>query len=567
MSESEILSMAGVERPLPLLDDESRPFWEAGEHGRLSFVACNHCGALLHPPAPVCRYCRSHDLGRRWVDGAGVVVGYSVNHQPWDPRFPPPYCVATVALDVDPRVRLTTNIVDVGIDGIRVGLRVTPRFEHRVDVWIPVYVPSGEPDGPLPDDEIPPGEHRRWVRPMARSDKFEDRVAITGIGMSDVGRRLMRPPISLTVDAVRAAVEDAGLEMADIDGLSTYPGAGTSAGGFGEGGVSVLEDALGIRPTWYNGGAETFGPAGSVIAAMLAVAGGLARHVVCFRTVWQATFAAQMRASSSSGATPYGMGARGESRVAGYSGPYGEGSAAITLAIRASNHFARYGTTRETLGWIAVTERANAGLNPAAIYRDPMTMDDYLSARMIATPFGLYDCDVPADAAVAVVVSAIEASADGPHAPIRVEAVGTQMTERVAWDQSTMTHEPHSLGPSAHMWTRTDLTPADVDVALLYDGFSFNCLSWLEGLGFCGIGEAKDFLAGGKNIAREGGVVALNPHGGQLSAGRTHGMGFVHEAVVQLRGDGGARQVPGARVAVVTSGGLTPAGVLLLRAG
>jgi acetyl-CoA acetyltransferase/uncharacterized OB-fold protein len=563
---NEILSMEGVERPLPLLDDDSRPFWEAGEHGQLSFVACNGCDALLHPPAPVCRYCRSMDLGRRSVDGDGIVVGYSVNHQLWDPRFPPPYCVATVALDVDPRVRLTTNIVDVGPDDIRVGLRVKPRFEHREDVWIPLYVPSGEPDGPLPDDEIGPGEHRRFTRPMPRAEKFEDRVAITGIGMSDIGRRLMRPPLSLTVDAVWAAVEDAGLELADIDGLSTYPGGGLTTGGFGEGGVSALEDALGIRPTWYNGGGETFGPAGSVIAAMLAVSAGLARHVVCFRTVWQATFAAQMRASSSSGATPYGMGGRGDSRVPGYSGPYGEGSAAITLATRASNHFARYGTTRETLGWIAVTERANAALNPVAIYRDPMTMDEYLSARMIATPFGLYDCDVPADAAVAVVVSAVETSRDRPRPPIRVEAVGTQMTERITWDQSTMTHEPHSLGPSAHLWTRTDLTAADVDVALLYDGFSFNCLSWLEGLGFCGIGEAKDFLAGGKNIAREGGVVALNPHGGQLSAGRTHGMGFVHEAVVQLRGDGGARQVPDARVAVVTSGGLTPAGVLLLRA-
>ena len=557
--------MEGVDRPLPVLDDESRPYWEAGERGELSFVECNGCRALLHPPPPVCRYCRSGDLGRRSVPGDGLVIGFSVNHQPWDPRFPPPYCVATVALDADPRVRVTTNIVDVEIDDLRVGMRVRPRFEHLEDAWIPLYVPSGEPDAPLPDDEIPPAEHRRWVRPMARPDKFEDRVAITGIGMSDIGRRLMRPALSLTVDAVRAAIADAGLEMADIDGLSTYPGSGVSMGGFGEGGVSALEDALGIRPTWYNGGGETFGPAGSVIAAMLAVAAGLARHVVCFRTVWQATFAAQMRSTGNAGATPYGMGARNAGRVPGYNGPYGEGSAAITLAVRASNHFARYGTTRETLGWIAVTQRANAALNPAAIYRDPMTMDDYLSARMIATPFGLYDCDVPADAAVAVVVSAVEAAADRPHPPVFVEAVGTQMTERITWDQSTMTHEPHSLGPSAHLWSRTTLTADDVDVALLYDGFSFNCLSWLEGLGFCGIGEAKVFLAGGHYVARDGGVVALNPHGGQLSAGRTHGMGFVHEAVVQLRGDAGARQVPGSNVAVVTSGGLTPAGVILLR--
>lgn len=558
------LTMDGVERPLPLLDDESRPFWEAGRDGLLSFVSCHACGALLHPPGPVCRYCRSGDLGRRQVDGGAIVVGFSVNHQMWDPRFPPPYAVATVALEEDPRVRLTTNIVEVEEAELRVGMRVRPHFEHIEDVWIPVYVPSGEPDAGIPDDEIPPDDHRRWSRPLVRSDRFEDRVAITGIGMSDVGRRLMRPPLSLTVDAVRAAVQDAGLRLEDIDGLSTWPGGPTTMSGMGEGGVTALEDALGIRPTWYNGGGETFGPAGSVIAAMLAVAAGLVRHVVCFRTVWQATFAAQVRARAGGGGNPYGMG-RADGRITGYSGPYGEGSAAITLAMRASHHFARYGTTRETLGWIAVTERANAALNPRAIYRDPMTMDDYLSARMISSPLGLYDCDVPADAAVAVVVSSVEAARDLPRPPVLVEAVGTQITERLAWDQSTMTHEPHSLGPAAHLWTRTSLTPDDVDVALLYDGFSFNCLSWLEGLGFCKVGEAKDFLDGGHNIRREGGVVALNPHGGQLSAGRTHGMGFVHEAVVQLRGDGGARQVPGARVAVVSSGGLTPAGVMLLR--
>jgi acetyl-CoA acetyltransferase len=130
-----------------------------------------------------------------------------------------------------------------------------------------------------------------------------------------------------------------------------------------------------------------------------------------------------------------------------------------------------------------------------------------------------------------------------------------------------MADEPQVLGPPAHLWTPTDLRPEDVDVALLYDGFTFNCVSWLEGLGFCGIGEAKDFLAGCKNIALDGGMVALNPHGGQLSAGRTHGMGFVHEAVVQLRGQGGLRQRKDAKVAVVSSGGLTPAGALLLRRG
>ena len=211
-----------------------------------------------------------------------------------------------------------------------------------------------------------------------------------------------------------------------------------------------------------------------------------------------------------------------------------------------------------------MNQRANAALNPTAIYRDPMTMDDYLNARLITTPFGLYDCDVPCDGAIAVIVSAVDVAKDMPASPVLFEAVGTQIIERTDWDQTTMTHEPQVLGQSAHLWTRTSLRPNDVDVAELYDGFSFNCLSWLEALGFCGIGEAKDFLDGGKAIARDG-VIPLNTHGGQLSHGRTHGMGLIHEAVTQLRGEAGERQVKDARVAVVSSGGLTPSGAILLR--
>jgi acetyl-CoA acetyltransferase len=363
----------------------------------------------------------------------------------------------------------------------------------------------------------------------------------------------MRPPLSLTVEACERAVADAGLTMADIDGLSTYPGG--NMGPFGEGGVTALEAALGLRPVWYNGGGETFGPCGSVTAAMLAVASGLVRHVLCFRTLWEATYAELMRQGKIT--QPGG-------RAASWITPFGATSAAHTLAMNAQRHFHAYGTTRETLGWIALNQRANAALNPTAIYRSPLTMEEYLTARTITTPLGLYDCDVPCDASVAVIVSAADAVGDLASRPVYVEAVGTQLVERIEWDQSTLTHEPQVLGQAAHLWTRTSLRPADVDVAELYDGFTINCLSWIEALGFCGIGEAKDFLEGGKNIALDG-LLPLNTHGGQLSHGRTHGMGLLHEAIVQLRGDGGPRQVRDAKVAVVSSGGLTPSGVLLLR--
>ncbi|GLB83358.1 thiolase C-terminal domain-containing protein [Mycobacterium kiyosense] len=543
-------------RPLPQLTDENEFFWTAGADGQLRFRECRACQALIHPPAPVCRYCRSRDIGVRDVSGRATLAGFTVNHRFSIPGMPAPYVVAQVAIAEDPRVRLTTNIVDSDPEALELGQQVQVVFEQVDDVWLPLFRPvPGVDPGPLPDDAIAPERFGEHVRPMLTTEKFEDKVALTGIGMSKIGRRQMLPPLSLTIDACEAAIADAGLTFADIDGLSTYPGGG-NLGGFGEGGVTALEAALGIRPTWHNGGIETFGPGGSVIAAMLAVSAGLARHVLCFRTLWEATFNEQMKQGK---IVPSG------GRTTSWQWPFGATSAAHTLALNAQRHFHRYGTTKETLGWIALNQRANAALNPTAIYRDPMTMEDYLGARPITTPFGLYDCDVPCDGAVAVIVSAVDAARDLAKPPVLVEAVGTQIIEPIDWDQSTLTHEPQVLGQAAHLWTRTSLRPSDVDVAELYDGFTMNCLSWIEALGFCGIGEAREFLDGGRNIARDG-VIPLNTHGGQLSHGRTHGMGLLHEAVTQLRGEAGARQVADARVGVVSSGGLTPSGVILLRA-
>src|SRR5262249_10211607 len=172
--------------------------------------------------------------------------------------------------------------------------------------------------------------------------------------------------------------------------------------------------------------------------------------------------------------------------------------AANWIAMNANQYLHRYGATRELLARIALNGRANAARNPVAIYRDPMTMDDYMNARPITTPFGLYDCDVPCDASVAVVVSDASYAADAPGLAIRVDAVGTQITERVSWDQDTITHEPQVLGQSAHLWTRTSLRPSDVDLALVYDGFTFNAISWLEALGFCGFREAMGWLRQGR---------------------------------------------------------------------
>jgi acetyl-CoA acetyltransferase len=304
---------------------------------------------------------------------------------------------------------------------------------------------------------------------------------------------------------------------------------------------------------------ETSGQTGSVVNAMLAVASGLCRHVLCFRTVTEATQAHRIR----SGVERPSSTGRLKDDMTAWRVPFGATSAANWIAMAASQYRHRFGLERETLGWIALNARANAALNEQAVYRQSLTMEDYLNARMVTTPFGLYDCDVPCDGSIAVVVSRRDASLDCRHRPVHVAAVGSGISEPQSWDQGTLTHEPNVFGPATHLWSRTDLTPADVDVAELYDGFTFNCLTWLEALGFCEVGDGADFVEGGTRIALDG-ELPLNTHGGQLSAGRTHGFGFLHEAVVQLRADAGQRQVGGAEVAVVASGGGTPGGCILL---
>jgi len=542
-------------RPLPELSPANEWFWTSGSEGTLRIQGCQDCGQLVHPPTPICPVCRSRSSKPVAVSGRGTVVGFTVNEHLWHPAFEPPYVVANVALAEDPSVHLTTNVVGCAPADVAVGQVVTVRFEQHEDVWLPLFEQTGAVD-PL---ERVPEPARPVPRRPPSDERFEHRAVLSGVGRSRIGRRLLVDPLSLAVDACTAAVADAGLTLEDIDGLSTYPGAGGM--GMSEGGPNAVEEALRLNPTWINGGGDLPGPGGSLIAAAMAVASGLCRHVLCFRTVWESTFAV-LAAQGKAGV------GQGGDRVSGpmheWRAPFGALSAANWIALNANQYLHRYQAPREMLGLIAVNGRANAARNPAAIYRDPMTMDDYLSARPITSPFGLYDCDVPCDASIAVVVSAADVADDLPHPAVRIEAVGTQILERVSWDQGTLTHEPQVIGQAAHLWTRTDVRPADVDLALVYDGFTFNAISWIEALGFCGFGEAYDWLDGGRRIALDGDL-PVNPHGGQLSEGRTHGFGFVYEAVQQLRHDAGDRQVPDAGTAVVTSGGGVPSGVLLLQ--
>ena len=391
---------------------------------------------------------------------------------------------------------------------------------------------------------------------MTAPEAAERRAVIAGVGQSAIGRRLDRSGLQLTLDAILAAVADAGLDLDDVDGLATFPGGGAAnLPGYANGDIYEVQDALRLRTTWRQGQVEGmslpfYGPA-------MAVATGQARHVVVYRTVKEGS------ASRAAGGRPaYGSTKPVAEGPLAWLLPVGMLSPVVQVAPYATRYMHDFGVTREQLAWIPVVQRAHAGRNPDAVYRDPLTVDDYLAARMISTPMCLYDCDVPVDGATAIVVSAA-ATASDLRAPVRIEAMAGVIDGRPSWDQwEDMDRVGHAT--AAAMWSRTDLRAGDVDVAQLYDGFTIEVVWWLEALGFCGTGEAGEFVAGGSRIGLEG-EVPLNTWGGQLSGGRLHAaFGHTAEAVRQLRGEAGARQVTGAEVAVVTNVGGYEAGAALL---
>jgi acetyl-CoA acetyltransferase len=389
---------------------------------------------------------------------------------------------------------------------------------------------------------------------------------ISGIGQSQTGRRLPRGGMELTLDACVAAIEDAALSREDIDGVASYPGPLMPFPGFSGAGVHDVIDALRLNVGWYTGAFESPSQLGSVINACLAINAGIVNHVLCFRSVFESSAQGdRSRAEVMVGRDELVVGRAPRVDVQDqWTHPFGAASPANVIALMAQRHFAEFGTTREQLGAIAVNGRRNARLNPKATLRAPMTLDDYLEARMISTPLCLYDCDIPVDGATAVIVSRADRVPDLRNPPIRIDSFGCALRGRPSWDQWEDFTSMAARDAAAMMWSRTTLTPDDVDTAQLYDGFSYLMLCWIEALGFCARGEGGAFVEGGKHIARDG-ELPLNTDGGQLSAGRLHGFGLLHEACAQLWGRAGEHQLDRTpQVAVSAAGGGPLAGVLLL---
>jgi acetyl-CoA acetyltransferase len=383
----------------------------------------------------------------------------------------------------------------------------------------------------------------------------EKQAYITGIGQSEVGVRLARSPLLLTVDAVKEALAEAGLNLSQIDGVATYPGKMHAFLGFSPISSDDLIEALNINSKWHTGAAEAPAQLSAIQAAAMAVKAGLCRHVICFRTVYEAAAMSRpaefppLRRETVDGSSQW-------------TAPFFAISAANWTAQYAMRHMKRYGMTREQLAQVALNAHRNAAVNPraGAIVKAPLSLEKYMAARMITSPFCLYDCDRFTDCSTVVIVSAQDALDEVACTPIRIAAMSCSV-DRYSWDQVEW---PASYETGADLWTRTDYRAQDVDTIQFYDGFAFLPITWIEGLGFAGKGEGHRFIEGGTRIARDG-ELPMNTHGGQLGAGRMHGFGFAHEAVTQLRGKGGARQIPGEpKVAIATSGGGPMAAALLL---
>jgi len=387
---------------------------------------------------------------------------------------------------------------------------------------------------------------------------FESDVVISGIGQSAVGRRLGRSGLDLTLEAAVEALADAGLERDQVNGISAYPSMHADPG-FGPVSVYELKEAMGLEVDWIVGMPHSMGQFGPVIEAAMAISSGLADHVLCYRTMTESTAQGNANRASVTGRKRDSL-----NQTIEYFMPYGLPSAASWVAMYMQRYMHQYGATKEQFGGLVTTQRIHARNNPKALYTDPMSLDDYLNARMISDPVALYDCDAPVDGSTVLLLSRTDAAPD-PSRAVGIEAVGAGMRVSSYWDQSPDMIQMAGTGAGARLWSRTDLTPSDVDVALLYDGFSYLTIMWLEALKFCGLGEGAAFVEGGTRITYDG-ELPLNTQGGHLSGGRLHGFGMVHEACLQVRGDAGARQVAGAEIAAAAAGGGPLGAAMLLSA-
>ncbi|MFF7010655.1 lipid-transfer protein [Streptomyces fimicarius] len=384
---------------------------------------------------------------------------------------------------------------------------------------------------------------------IRRADTLGGKAAIVGIGATEFSKDSGRSELKLAVEAVRAALDDAGLTPADVDGLVTFT-MDTSpeitvaqAAGIGE--LSFFSRIH------YGGGAAC----ATVQQAALAVASGIADVVVCYR-------AFNERSGRRFGSGVQRREPTAEGAALGWNLPYGLLTPASWVAMAAQRYLHAYGRGPEDFGQVAVLDRRHAARNPAAYFHGkPITLADHAASRWIVEPLRLLDCCQETDGGQALVVTSVERARDLRRPPAVVVAAaqgaGRLQEQMTSFYRDGLTGLPETAVVARQLWRSSGLTPADIDVGILYDHFTPFVLMQLEEFGFCGPGEAGDFVAAD--------ALPLNTHGGQLGEAYLHGMNGIAEAVRQIRGTS-VNQVAGAARSLVTAGTGVPTSGLVLGA-
>ncbi|MDJ0384005.1 lipid-transfer protein [Streptomyces sp. G-G2] len=380
-------------------------------------------------------------------------------------------------------------------------------------------------------------------------DALGGRAAIAGIGATEFSKDSGRSELRLAVEAVQAALADAGLTPADVDGMVTFtmdtsPEI-TVAQAAGIGDLSFFSRIH------YGGGAAC----ATVQQAALAVATGVAEVVVCYR-------AFNERSGRRFGSGVQQREASAEGAALGWSLPWGLLTPASWVAMAAQRYLYAYGLTPEAFGHVAVTGRRYAATNPAAWFHGkPITLADHAASRWIVEPLRLLDCCQETDGGQAIVVTSVERARDLRRAPAVITAAaqgaGRRQEAMTSFYRDDLTGLPEMDVVARQLWRTSGLRPSDIDVGILYDHFTPFVLMQLEEFGFCKPGEAADFVAAD--------ALPLNTHGGQLGEAYLHGMNGIAEAVRQLRGSS-VNQIAGAAHALVTAGTGVPTSGLILGA-
>jgi acetyl-CoA acetyltransferase len=390
------------------------------------------------------------------------------------------------------------------------------------------------------------------------ANDLKDRAAIVGIGATEFSKDSGRSELRLAVEAVKAALDDAGLHPRDVDGMATFTmdnnpeiEVNRSLGG---------GDLKFFSRTHFGGGAAC----APVLHAAMAVATGVCDVVVCYRAMnerSQQRFGIGVQALPNR-ATPEGV-------HFGWHSPYGLLTPASWVAMNARRYMHEYGATTEDFGRVAVADRKHAANNPAAWFHGkPITLEDHQASRWIVDPLRLLDCCQESDGAVAVVVTSLERARDLRQAPVRIAAAAqgatTDQQMMTRYYSEDITQLPEMKLVADQLYATAGIGPDDVQTAVLYDHFTPFVLTQLEEFGFCARGEAKDFLRDGH--IELGGRLPVNTHGGQLGEAYIHGMNGIAEGVRQVRGTS-VNPVPGVEHVVVTAGtGVPTSGLILGRA-